>query len=69
MDRSAPNPIPNSCREDEWEGGREGEGKSQRRRVKIPQLTIKTCLQGVRKGALLRTYKLLIEKWLSADSL
>lgn len=45
MDRSASNPIPNSWRE-------EGEENSQRKRrggVEISRLTIKTCLQGLKK--------------------
>lgn len=51
MDRSAPNPIPNSWREGGWE---EGEENSQRKRrgrggVEISRLTIKTCLQGLKK--------------------
>jgi len=62
MDRSAPNPIRNSWREEEEEE-EEGEENSQRKRsgrggVEISRRTIKTCLRGPRGEALLRTYTL-----------
>lgn len=53
MDRSAPNPIPNSSREGEKEGWEEEKENSQRKRrgkLEISRLTIKTCLQAVKEG-------------------
>lgn len=51
MDRSAPNPIPNSCREGGWVGGerRKNSQRKPRGRVEISRLTIKTCLRGLKK--------------------
>lgn len=49
MDRSAPNPIPNSWREGGCEEGVENSQRKRRGGVGISCLTIKTCLQGLGK--------------------
>lgn len=49
MDRSASNPIPNSWREGGWEEGEENSQRKRRGGVEISRLTIKTCLQGLKK--------------------
>lgn len=53
MDRSAPNPIPNSWREGGLVGGREGGDENSLRKsrggVEISSLTIKTCLGALKK--------------------
>lgn len=49
MDRSAPNPIPNSWREGGWEEGEENSQRKRRGGVEISCLTIKTCLWALKK--------------------